>query len=85
VALREGTKTLTVGPAVAEPALESFTQRKREETGRFRVLVDRQLKASFPTAEAANAAGLAIKRAHPIVQVAVYDAVDCVNQVIELP
>jgi hypothetical protein len=69
---------------VAEPAPELFTQRKRPESGRFRLLVDRQLKGSYSTAEAAEAAGQAIKDGHPIVQVAVYDAVDGINKAIDL-
>jgi hypothetical protein len=83
VAAREGTRQLTVGPAVAEPAPELFTQRKRPESGRFRLLVDRQLKGSYSTAEAAETAGQAIKDGYPIVQVAVYDAVDGVNKAID--
>jgi hypothetical protein len=84
VAAREGTKTPTMGPVVAEPAAELFTQRKRPETGRFRLLVDRQLKGSYTTSKAAEVAGLAIKQGYPIVQVAVYDAVDGINKAIEL-
>lgn len=84
MAAREGTKSPTVGPAIAEPAAEFFTQRKRPESGRFRLLVDRQLKGSYTTSEAAEVAGLAIKEGYPIVQVAVYDAVDGINKAIEL-
>jgi hypothetical protein len=83
-AARETIKSLTVGPAIAEPAPELFTQRKRPEAGRFRLLVDRQLKGSYTTSEAAEVAGLAIKQGYPIVQVAVYDAVDGINTAIEL-
>ncbi|MGZ3409053.1 MAG: hypothetical protein ACXWKC_11715 [Xanthobacteraceae bacterium] len=74
-----------VGPAVPEPAPELFTQRKRAEIGRYRLLVDRQLKASYQTSEAAEVAGLAIKRGHPVVQVAIYDATDGTNHAIEVP
>ena len=84
MAAREGTRSPTVGPAVAVPAPELFTQRKRPEAGRFRLLVDRQLKGSYTTSEAAEVVGLAIKEGHPIVQVAVYDAVDGINKAIEL-
>ncbi len=84
MAARETTKATTVGPVVAEPAPELFTQRKRPEAGRFRLLVDRQLKGSYTTSEAAEVAGMAIKQGHPIVQVAVYDAIDCINKAIEL-
>ena len=74
-----------MGPAVAEPAPELFTQRKRAEIGRFRLLVDRQLKASYLTADEAGVVGLAIKQGHPIVQVVIYDAVEGINTAIELP
>lgn len=84
MAAHEGTKAPVLGPVVAEPAAELFTQRKRPEAGRFRLLVDRQLKGSYTTSEAAKVAGLAIKEGHQIVQVTVYDAVDRINKPIEL-
>jgi hypothetical protein len=40
---------------------------------------------SYATFEAAKEAGLAIKKAHPMLHVAVYDAVEGVNELIELP
>ena len=55
---------------------EVFPQRKRPERGRYLLLVDRQIKNSYTTPEAAQAAAVAIKKAHPIVQVSVYDGVD---------
>jgi hypothetical protein len=78
------TKTLTKKPDPEEPAQELPTQRKRPETGQYHLQVDRQTKRSFTTAEAAEAAGLVIKKAHPIVQVAVYDIVESSNKIIEL-
>ena len=84
MAAHEGTKAPVLGPVVAEPPAELFTQRKRPEAGRFRLLVDRQLKGSYTTSEAAKVAGLAIKEGHQIVQVTVYDAVDRINKPIEL-
>ncbi|MGP0091787.1 MAG: hypothetical protein ACLPKB_17780 [Xanthobacteraceae bacterium] len=60
------------------------TPREQPEN-QFRLQVDRQTKASYTTYEAAEAAGLAVKQNHPIVQVAVYDAKAGVNKVIELP
>jgi len=47
--------------------------------------VDRQTKESYATYEEAEAAGLVIKKRHPIVQVAVYDALKGVRKIIELP
>ena len=60
---------------------EALSQRKRPD-GRFLLQVDRQTKESYATTEEAEKAGLAIKTAHPIVQVAVYDSVEFVNKVI---
>ena len=47
--------------------------------------VDRQTKDSFATYEEAEAAGLTIKRRHPVVQVSIYDTVKSENTIIELP
>ena len=62
-----------------------FASQRKEPDGRFRLQVDRQTKKSFPTMEAAETAGLAIKKSHPLLQVAIYDGVASVNKVIELP
>src|SRR6266699_884578 len=67
-----------------EPA-QAVSQHKRPSEGRFRLQVDRQTKASHETYEAAEAAGMAIKKGHPILQVAVYDSVESINKIIELP
>jgi hypothetical protein len=69
-------------PADAEPP--SPSQRKQPE-GRFRLQVDRQTKAAFLTFAEAEAAGTAIKKTHPILQVAVYDHDESVNKIIQLP
>jgi len=55
------------------------------DVGRFRLQVDRQTKASYATYEAAEKAGLGIKKEHPILQVAVNDGVKGVSKIIELP
>ena len=44
-----------------------------------------ETKASYATYEAAEKAGKAIKKDHPILQVAVYDGIESVNKIIELP
>ena len=62
-----------------------FSQRKRPERGRYLLQVDRQTKGSYTTSEAAQAAALAIKTGYPIVQVSVYDSVDNVNTLVEVP
>lgn len=78
---RQGTKTMT---AASEPE-ELVTQRKRPDSGRYRLQVDRQTKDSYTTYEAAEAAAIAIKKAYPILQVAVYDGVDNTSKIVELP
>ena len=85
MAARLGTKTTTRAPDHEEPAPEIFMQRKKPESGQFRLQVDRQTKASYTTLEAAEEAGLAIKKAYPVLQVAVHDAAEGVNKIIELP
>jgi len=65
-------------------AAESPTQRKPLE-GRFRLQVDRQTKSTYATFDAAEAAGMAIKKGHPLVHVGVYDHIEGVNKVIQLP
>jgi hypothetical protein len=56
--------------------METFSQRKRPEVGRFVLQVDRQTKGSYPTSETAFAAGLAIKNDFPLLHVSVYDSVE---------
>ena len=85
MAWRPGTKTITIGPDHEELAPELLSQRKKAESGQFRLQVDRQTKASYTTREAAEEAGLAIKRAYPVLQVAVGDASAGVTKIIELP
>jgi hypothetical protein len=68
----------------AVPAPEQFGQRKRPDVGQFRLQVDRQTKSTYETLKEAEEAGYAIKQAHPVVQVAVYDSKEGVNTIIEL-
>ena len=65
-----------------ETAPEQVSQRKAADA-RYWLQVDRQTKRSFATLEEAETMGLGIKTAHPIVQVSVYDSVDCTNKMIE--
>jgi hypothetical protein len=78
-------KTITIAPAPEASAPAPVVQGKQGDGGRFRLQVDRQTKASYATYEAAEAAGKAIKKDYPILQVAVYDGVESVNKIIELP
>ena len=73
-------------PAPAEEAAqEAPNQKAKKEAGNYRLQVDRQTKASYLTQEAAEAAGLVIKKGHPIVQVSIYNSAEGVNKIIELP
>ena len=85
---RRKSKTISLAApdaaVVEEPVPELLGRRKRPEVGQFRLLVDRQTKASFATYEAAEKAAMAIKTGHPIVSVVVYDAKDGENHVMEL-
>jgi hypothetical protein len=69
----------------AEETSPSSPSQHKQAEGRFRLQVDRQTKASYATLEAAEAAGLAIKKSHPIVYVGVYDNVDGTNKIIQTP
>jgi hypothetical protein len=64
---------------------EAPSQRKRPESGRYLLQVDRQTKGSYQTAEAAQSAALAIKTSYPTVQVSVYDSVDYTHTLVEAP
>jgi hypothetical protein len=77
-------KTITIAADPDEPVPEPVKQRKRPDSGRFCLQVDRQTKGSYATYEAAEAAGMAIKKDHPLLQVAVYDGVESLNKIIEL-
>ena len=75
---------LTKKNELEDTAPGSPSQHKPVE-GRFRLQVDRQTKATYATLEAAEAAGLAIKKSHPIVYVGVYDHLEGINKVIQIP
>jgi hypothetical protein len=68
-----------------EMVQEVFLQSKRPEIGRFLLQVDRQTKRSYATAEAAETAGMVIKKKYPIVRVSVYDSLETANTILELP
>jgi hypothetical protein len=53
---------------------ESCVGQGRPVLHRYRLQVDRQTKSSFEDMAAAEKAAKAIKTAHPVVQVAIYDA-----------
>jgi hypothetical protein len=84
MAARERAQIILKKSDPGDLAEEHIGQRKRPETGRFRLQVDKQTKASFVTSEDAEKAGLAIKKKFPIVQVTVYDSADAVTRALEL-
>ena len=85
MASRPEIKAVTRKPEVDETVPTAPSQLARPETGPYRLQVDRQTKASYLTEEAAEAAGLAIKRGHPIVRVSIYNSAEGLNKIIELP
>jgi hypothetical protein len=80
MALRPATKIRSKEAEIEMPRDPAHQRKKPEE--RFWLQVDRQTKSSFTTLAAAEAVGEVIKKAHPIVQVSIYDSVDCVNKLI---
>lgn len=68
-----------------EPATDDVPARRAPaEQGRYRLQVDRQTKGSYSTHEAAMDAALAIKRAYPILHVAVFDAQEGQSELVAL-
>ncbi len=71
-------------PAAVEENLPEPIGQRRPTQERYRLQVDRQTKSSHATFEAAEKLGLAIKKKHPIVQIAVYDAVESTNTIVDV-
>ena len=67
-----------------DTAQEAPSQKAKKEAGNYRLQVDRQTKAFYMTEEAAETAGLVIKKGHPVVQVSIYNSADGSNKIIEL-
>ena len=92
MASRPGTITITKSAeARAEERASDNEKRPRNlppvnvaEEG-FALVVDGKAKSHYDNAKAATDAGLALKRAYPVVQVVVYDAVEKSRTLIELP
>jgi hypothetical protein len=82
--MAKDTKTIEM-PRVTEEEVVPSGQRPKAETGNFRLQVDRQTKAYFPSFEAAQLAGLKIKKQFPVVQITVYDKDKSTSSVLELP
>jgi len=84
MATRERAKIIVKKSDPEDAAEDNMGQRKRPESGRFRLQVDRQTKSFYAAYDDAEEAGLAIKKQFPIVQVSVYDADEAVSKLIEL-
>jgi hypothetical protein len=78
------TTTTKIRAKDSEPIEDTprVVDQRRQPDARYWLQVDRQTKRSFETLESAAAAGLVIKKAHPVVQVSIYDSVDLVNQIV---
>ena len=68
-----------------DAAHEAPSQAVKKEIGNYRLQVDRQTKAFYLTEDAAETAGMIIKKQHPVVQVSIYNSAEGVNKLIELP
>ena len=96
MALRTGTLTVTKSAAVNQPAEERQADASGENQPRnlpavklaekgFSLIVDGKAKSHYDNAKAASEAGLKLKRAFPVVQIMVLDAVEKIRTLIELP
>jgi hypothetical protein len=80
-----GTITAKRSVTVDEMDDDHFSQRRRPDVKQFRLQIDHQTKSSYDALADAQAAGLAIKTAHPIVQVSIYDATAGETHMVEAP
>jgi hypothetical protein len=86
MALRPAGTISVKRPAAAdEPDEAQSSQRRRPDVKQFRLQIDHQTKSSYDSLDDARAAGLAVKVAHPIVQVSIYDAGAGETHLIEAP
>lgn len=66
--------TMTIPKKEIEITMPPENSQRRRSFERYQLQVDRQMKKSFAEYDAAEKAGKAIKKAHPIVQVSIYDS-----------
>jgi hypothetical protein len=84
---KESTRMATINMPKKE-AVEAEplkVDQSRPVLNRFRLQVDRQTKATFTSMEEAEKAGKAIKKAHPVVQVTIYDAQEHRQSILSQP
>ena len=60
----------------AEITMPPENSQNRRTFERYHLQVDRQMKQAYADYDAAEKVGAAIKKAHPIVQVSIYDSKD---------
>jgi hypothetical protein len=82
---KDVSRMATMSMPKKEAAIEVSTKtgQSRPTMERFRLQVDRQVKATYASMDEAEKAGKAIKKAHPIVQVSVYDAQQSAQTIVE--
>jgi hypothetical protein len=68
-----------------EDGPQQIPSQGKQAEGRFRLQVDRQTKAAYDTMEAAETAGMAIKKSYPIVHIGVYDHLEGTSKIIQMP
>jgi hypothetical protein len=68
-----------------EDSPQQIPSQGKQAEGRFRLQVDRQTKAAYDTMEAAETAGMAIKKSYPIVHIGVYDHLEGTSKIIQMP
>jgi hypothetical protein len=81
---RKGKRNSSDGSDTEQMTDDVPARRAPAEQGRYRLQVDRQTKGSYPTHDAAMDAALAIKRAYPILHVAVFDAQEGQSELVAL-
>jgi hypothetical protein len=82
--LRMPTKK-NISEGVAREIEKMPSQRRRPESSRYLLQIDRQTKGSFQTFEDAHLAALKIRKSYPIIQVAVHDRMDHVHTSVTVP
>ena len=63
---------------------EIFPNSNKLKAGGILIQVDKQTKASYATAEAAQSAALEMKKGHPIDRVSIFDSVEHSSRLVEL-
>ncbi|MGY3693419.1 hypothetical protein ACVIGA_003499 [Bradyrhizobium sp. USDA 3240] len=60
--------------SIDEPELKKPLRADRPPTEGFVIIVDKQFKSEFDSAEAAETSGRQLKAAYPMLQIEIYDA-----------